>query len=87
MTVWGNTVHAFSIYYSEAFNQVIASGFGSQVDDYGVTGILRYEQDRADASFDRIDDIFAEKGLFEASKSNNFSQLTARSFFFSFSQY
>ena len=61
--IWGNSVHAFSIKYSDAFNAVIAAVTGSVVDDTGVTGVVRYEPDRAAASFDRVDDLFAQHGL------------------------
>jgi len=64
--IWGNSVHAFSIKYSDAFNAVIAAVTGSVVDDTGVTGVVRYEPDRAAASFDRIDDLFAQHGLISA---------------------
>jgi len=61
--IWGNSVHAFSIKYSDAFNQVIAAVTNSKVDATGVTGVVRYEPDRAAASFDRVDDLFAQHGL------------------------
>jgi len=64
--IWGNSVHAFSIKYSDAFNQVIATVSGSKVDATGVTGVVRYEPDRAAASFDRVDDLFAQHGLLGA---------------------
>lgn len=54
MQIWGNTVHAFSINYGAAFLQVLNAA---------APGAIRYEEDRAAASFDRVDDLFKKFGL------------------------
>merc|ERR1712228_191294 len=55
--IWGNTVHAFSIQYSETFLTVLGAS---------APGAARYEKSVAKKCFDKIDFIFEEHGLIKS---------------------
>jgi len=68
--VYGTSVHAFSIHYSETFLNVLAfvlrefKGMkGAKVVDGGIPGVIRYDPDIAMRSFARIDELFAQVGM------------------------
>lgn len=63
--IWGNSIHAFSLKYSDTFYGVLAGFLGSVVVPDGVAGVIQYEEERAEASFDRIDDLFVQHGLID----------------------
>jgi dienelactone hydrolase len=72
--VYGTSVHAFSIHYSETFLHVLAlvlrefKGMkGAKVVEGGIPGVVRYEQAIADRSFARIDQLFTQLGMFSES--------------------
>lgn len=70
MKIYGNTVHAFSIKYSQTFLDVLVKVFhlrgnklAKKVGD-SIPGVIQYDPDVAAASFHRINDIFADMDLF-----------------------
>jgi len=67
--IWGNTLHAFSIRYSDTFYAVLAQAFGSEVTAEGVKGIIAFNDRRRAESFDRVDDLFEMYGLTDSSPS------------------
>lgn len=69
-TVFGNTVHAFSIKYSQAFLDVLVQVLhmqgnkGAKKVGDGIPGVIQYNPVVATAAFDRIDDLFGSLDLF-----------------------
>jgi len=63
--IWGNTLHAFSIRYSDTFYAVSAEAFGSEVTAEGVAGIIAFDDRRSAESFDRVGDLFEMYGLID----------------------
>merc|ERR1712032_1585327 len=65
--VYGTSVHAFSIHYSETFLNVLAfvlreyKGMkGAKVVGQGIPGVIRYDPDVAETSFDTIDKLLVQ---------------------------
>jgi dienelactone hydrolase len=69
---WGNTVHGFSIKYSNAVYDVISAvnrvpaNFSKGY--YSVPGINEYDPVVASAAFDRVDNLFEKYGLINSDK-------------------
>jgi dienelactone hydrolase len=68
LVIYGNTMHGFSMQYTQMFMQTLATMQGSQVTEmdvdgvtvYGTTGFFEYSPTRQKETFDRIDDLFEE---------------------------